>query len=239
MIHAIPQPTLPAIDPNAAATPGISAVAVLPQPGVPSRALAINLMRTDPGFATMTHHHGELDTTLYVIEGTMAFHCGTGLRESVAAGPGCLASIDPHAVHAEYNPDHSQPSLGITARDTQGMFIVPCEAPASAASHGITVLPPDTASATKSDAVLAPLGAHHLRVRRLALDRLSLERGVTLNAPSPGEAAVCVLSGTARIVDRGRSDAAEGAAGTWWFLEPGTHWAVEGDAELLVIRSDR
>ena len=243
MIHALSEPVLPVLDPNASAVPGIAAVRVLPCPGIPSSHLAINLMRTDPGWATTTHHHGELDTTLYVVRGTMAFHCGPGLRESVAARAGELASIDPHAVHAEYNPDADEASLGITARDTPGMFIVPSAPAEQTARTGITVVPPaSSSSATTID--FMPYGSHHLRVRRLALDRLTLSPGAHFTAPASAadETAICVLDGSARITGGAADKALDGHSGAWWYVEPGAHWSLSNQAataaaELLVIRS--
>lgn len=143
-IRALPIPSLPVADPNASASPGVSAVSVLPSAMAPTQYLAINIMRTDPNWSTMTHHHGALDTALYVMQGTMAFRCGAGMRTSVAVQAGELASIDPHAMHAEYNPDAAIANIGITARDMPGMFIVPCEAPphTGAETTGIAVVPP-------------------------------------------------------------------------------------------------
>ena len=65
--------------------PGISSIGVLPCAEAPTEHLNIRLVSTEPGAVTVVHHHGELDTTAYVLEGTMGFHCGPGLREVVAA----------------------------------------------------------------------------------------------------------------------------------------------------------
>jgi uncharacterized RmlC-like cupin family protein len=244
-IRALPEPMMPA-PANDGPYPGLAAVAVLPCPSAPTLHLAINLVHTEPDAVTVPHHHGELDTTLYVVRGTMAFHCGPGSRDSVGVKAGELAAIAPHAVHAEYNPDSRTASLGITARDTPGPFLFPCEKPehTPGGKTGITVIPPPqsaTTTATATDA-LGALGPHHLRVRRVALDRISLAPGAKF-APAgalPGEAALTVLGGAARILDAASTSHA--ASGSWWYLEPGTTWSLEnpaGDAtlEVLVVRS--
>jgi uncharacterized RmlC-like cupin family protein len=249
-IRALSNPSLPVADPNASSSPGVSAVAVLPCPLAPAQHLAVNIMRTDPKWSTMTHHHGALDTALYVMQGTMAFRCGPGMRTSVAVQAGELASIDPYAVHAEYNPDASVANIGITARDTPGMFIVPCEAPDPMEPHatGIAVVPRSTragksAPTDSGDDGLAPLGSQHLRVPRLALDRLTIAPGEAFEPATgaAGETAICVLGGEAGIVDVGKALKILATEGMWWFVETGTRWRLEGTggdhaAEVLVIR---
>ncbi len=257
-VRAIPVPPLPKrIDTGVRAPQmaGLSAVAVLPCETAPTRRLAVNILRTEPLAETMAHHHGELDTTLYVVRGTMAFHCGAGLRAGVSVRAGEFCFIEPHAVHAEHNPDAGEYSLGITARDTPGAFLFPCDAPGeSPQRNGILVVPPgaapvDTtpAGATAADtalAGLAPLSAHHVRARQVALDRVTVSAGGRFipAAPTRGETALTVLSGGARLREQDSPAVLEGGSGTWWYIEPGTGWSLENvrndkPAELLLIRS--
>jgi uncharacterized RmlC-like cupin family protein len=253
-MRAIPVPPLPKhIDTgvHAPQMAGLSAVAVLPCDTVPTKHLAVTVLRTEPGAETMPHHHGELDTMLYVARGTMAFHCGADMRADVSVRAGELCFIEPHAVHAEHNPDPVEYSLGITARDTPGAFLFPCDAPGETKDGrtGIVVAPPaaapvDTRPDNGDAPGLAPLSAHHVRARRVALDRLSVSPGGSFvpAGAAEGETALTVLKGKARLRDQAGSAALEGAQGAWWYIEPGTRWSLENVdrgvlAEVLLIRS--
>ena len=246
-VLSIPQmPT----NPNVPAIPGLSAVTLLPNAEVPTRHLAINLVRTEPLADSPTHHHGNLDTMLYVLQGTMAFHCGRGMRQDIRVEAGEFAFIEPHAAHAEYNPDPAEYSLGISVRDTPGAFLYPCDPPSETQPErsGIVVVPhtadPINAAPPGEGAEgFAPLSQHHLRARRVALDRLSLRAGDRF-APEEalaGETALLVIEGAARLSDESTAVTLEGAIGHWWYIEPGTRWSIENVAasitELLLIRS--
>ena len=247
-VLSIPQmPT----NPNVPAIPGLSAVTLLPNAEVPTRHLAINLVRTEPLADSPTHDHGKLDTMLYVLQGTMAFHCGRGMRQDIRVEAGEFAFIEPHAAHAEYDPDPAEYSLGISVRDTPGAFLYPCDPPSETQPErsGIVVVPhtadPINAAPPGEGAEgFAPLSQHHLRARRVALDRLTLAAGERI-APAEamaGETALLVLEGSARLRDEGASVTLEGASGHWWYIEPGTRWSIENVqadsiAELLLIRS--
>lgn len=246
-VLSIPQmPT----NPNVPAIPGLSAVTLLPNAEVPTRHLAINLVRTEPLADSPTHNHGNLDTMLYVLQGTMAFHCGRGMRQDIRVEAGEFAFIEPHAAHAEYNPDPAEYSLGISVRDTPGAFLYPCDPPSETQPErsGIVVVPhtadPINAAPPGEGAEgFAPLSQHHLRARRVALDRLSLRAGDRF-APEEalaGETALLVIEGAARLSDESTAVTLEGAIGHWWYIEPGTRWSIENVAasitELLLIRS--
>lgn len=89
-LRAIPIPAMPIekqrseINPGlsaiAGANPGISAVPILPSPMALTRHPSITQFATEPGGLSATHHHGELDTCVYVMCGTLGFKCGAGMR---------------------------------------------------------------------------------------------------------------------------------------------------------------
>jgi uncharacterized RmlC-like cupin family protein len=81
-----------------------------PTPGM-TRRLATHeagmwagVVDTEPGAASGWHHHGEHETTLYVVQGTMRLEFGPGGREMVEAGPGDFLRVPAGAVHRESNP---------------------------------------------------------------------------------------------------------------------------------------
>ena len=238
-------------NPNVPSIPGLSAVTLLPNAEVPTRHLAINLVRTEPHADSPTHNHGKLDTMLYVLRGTMAFRCGGGMKQDIRVGADEFAFIEPHAAHAEYNPDPAEYSLGISVRDTPGAFLYPCDPPSETQpDHSGIVVVPRTAVPVNAAPLgegaegLSPLSQHHLRARRVALDRLTLAAGERIAAEDAvtGETALLVLEGSARLRDEGTLETLDGASGRWWYIEPGTRFSIENVqadsiAELLLIRS--
>lgn len=230
-------------NPNVPSIPGLSAVTLLPNAEVTTRHLAINLVRTEPGADSPTHDHGRLDT--------MAFHCGRGMRQDIRVAADEFAFIEPHAAHAEYNPDRSDYSLGISVRDTPGAFLYPCDPPSETQPDhsGIVVVsrtagPVNAAPPGEGADGLVPLSNHHVRARRVALDRLTLAPGGLFEPADAvvGETVLLVLKGGACLRDESTLVALEGASGHWRYMEPGTRWSVANvkageNAELLLIRS--
>lgn len=257
-LRAIPVPELPdehelsKIEPGAMGTvganAGIVAVPILPGPQAFTRRLTIIQFSTEPGGLSATHHHGELDTGVYVIRGTIGFKCGVGMQDYVAMREGELGFIAPRAVHAENNPEAKGWSTGLSIRDTAGPSYFPCAAPVALPEGrtGLTVVPrPAQTSVTEpadSDSTLGALSTHHLRMRRTALDRIEIAPGQTYKAPfaTRGETALLGLAGRVRVGDG--ATVLEGREGGWWYLEDGTQWSVENPAldrvaEVLLIRS--
>jgi uncharacterized RmlC-like cupin family protein len=220
---------------------------VLPTEAVPTQSLAIGIVSTRPSHRAGVHHHGEMDTTGYVVKGTMRFHSGPGLRQYVDVNAGEYLFIEPYAVHAEENPDPASASRAIVVRDTLGPSMFPCEVPETTrdGGTGVTAIAP----APEGSALLAGEGrfsaiaAHRLETRRMALDRLVLPPGGAFEAPEPawGETAVTVLRGRGQIAGHDTPEGLECAADDWVYVEAGTCWsarnlATDAPAELLVAR---
>lgn len=62
------------------------------------------LVKTQPGMVSGWHHHGEYETTIYVVSGAMTLEFGPDGRDVVEARPGDFIYVGPHAVHRESNP---------------------------------------------------------------------------------------------------------------------------------------
>ena len=62
---------------------------------------------TEPGAVSGWHHHGDHDTTLYVVQRPDAARVRPGGEEVVEGGPGDFLRVPAGAVHRESNPgDH-------------------------------------------------------------------------------------------------------------------------------------
>ena len=50
------------------------------------------------------HHHGDHETSIYLVAGAMTIEFGPGGRESVELAPGDFCYVPPGKVHRESNP---------------------------------------------------------------------------------------------------------------------------------------
>ena len=81
-------------------TPGMRRRRAVEAPG-----LWAGLVHTEPRAASGWHHHGEHETSLFVVRGRMRLEFGPGGREVVEAGPGEFLHVPAGTVHRESNPD--------------------------------------------------------------------------------------------------------------------------------------
>src|SRR5512135_3173410 len=100
-----------------------------PTPGkVREQAIAVDglwsgLVRTEPGTTSGWHHHGEHDTSVYVVEGTVRVEFGPGGAEAVDAGPGDFLHIPRRVVHRETNAGSTTAQEVITRSGTGPLTI--------------------------------------------------------------------------------------------------------------------
>ncbi|HUG86350.1 MAG TPA: cupin domain-containing protein [Euzebya sp.] len=107
-----------------------------PTPGM-ARAVAIDAPRmwsgtvdTEPGAVSGWHHHGDHDTTIYVVSGRMRLQCGPAGEVVVEAGPGDFIHVPANAVHRESNPG-AEPSHAVLVRGGTGPPTTNVDGPAA------------------------------------------------------------------------------------------------------------
>ena len=86
------------------------------------------LVHTEPGAASGWHHHGEHETSLYVVSGRLRLSFGPGGAEQVEAGPGDFLHVPAGTVHREANPA-DEVSTAVIARAGRGAPTVNVEGP--------------------------------------------------------------------------------------------------------------
>ncbi|GAA1888626.1 cupin domain-containing protein [Lapillicoccus jejuensis] len=109
-----------------------------PTPGM-SREMALSTggmwsgtVDTEPGSVTGWHHHGEHETTLYIVSGTFRLESGPGGSHVVEARAGDFLHVPAGAVHRESNPA-DEPSRAVVVRCGSGVPTVNVEGPAPTA----------------------------------------------------------------------------------------------------------
>ncbi len=118
-IRVIPTADLVDADP----TPGMHR-----QRAVEADGLWSGVVHTDPGSTSGWHHHGDHQTSLYVVSGAMRLEFGPGGRSVADAGPGDFVHVPAGVVHRESNPTDA-PATAIIARAGTGVPTVNVDAP--------------------------------------------------------------------------------------------------------------
>ncbi|HSE70390.1 MAG TPA: cupin domain-containing protein [Nocardioidaceae bacterium] len=104
-------------------TPGVTREQAVAVEGLWS-GLAITQARTSSGW----HHHGEHETSIYVVDGALLLEFGPGGERAVEAGPGDFVHVPKHVVHRESNPADQESHLVVT-RSGHGPVTVNVDGP--------------------------------------------------------------------------------------------------------------
>lgn len=73
---------------------------------------------------TGPHHHGELETVIYVVRGRARFRWGDRLESVGEAGPGDFVYVPPYVPHQELNAKKDEPVEAVIVRSGQEPVVV-------------------------------------------------------------------------------------------------------------------
>ena len=93
------------LDPNTAQTPGMSRAAAINQARVGAQKIWAGTVKIDPNAKTGAHHHGELESVIYVVRGRARMRWGEQLEFTAEAQAGDFIFIPPFVPHQEINAD--------------------------------------------------------------------------------------------------------------------------------------
>jgi uncharacterized RmlC-like cupin family protein len=91
------------LDPNTAQTPGMTRAAAITRARMGAEKLWAGTVTIQPGAKTGAHHHGELESVIYVVKGRARMRWGERLEFLVEAGPGDFIYVPPYVPHQEIN----------------------------------------------------------------------------------------------------------------------------------------
>lgn len=105
-----------------------------PTPGmVREQAIAVDgmwsgLVRTEGHMTSGWHHHGDYETSIFVVAGALRVECGPGGAVVVEAGPGDFVHVPKGVIHREGNPEDEESHL-VVVRAGQGPAVVNVDDP--------------------------------------------------------------------------------------------------------------
>jgi uncharacterized RmlC-like cupin family protein len=94
-------------------------------PTTGSARLYSSIVTTAPGGKTRIHHHGECETSIYIVSGSARYTWGpTGLEHSMSAGAGDFVYIPAGEIHVEENASASEPLVVVLTRNCPDSHVV-------------------------------------------------------------------------------------------------------------------
>ncbi|BBG03231.1 MULTISPECIES: cupin domain-containing protein [Pseudonocardia] len=110
---------------DTAQTSGMSRREAVSGRTVGSRKLWTGETHVAPDTNSGDHHHGEAETSIYVVSGRprFVFHDGTG-EVVLQTEPGDYVFVPPYVPHREENPDPDNPAVVVISRSTQEGIVV-------------------------------------------------------------------------------------------------------------------
>lgn len=113
-------------DGGTAQTPGMTRVAGISAATAGSSGVWMGEVTAGAGFRSGAHHHGDVESAIYVIAGTIRMRWGEHLEHSVDASPGDFIFVPANTVHQEINIS-TERLVAILARGGQENIVVPVE----------------------------------------------------------------------------------------------------------------
>jgi uncharacterized RmlC-like cupin family protein len=82
-----------------------------------------------PGVESGAHHHGEVESAIYIISGRARFRYGNHLENAVEASAGDFIYVPAYIVHQELNASSQEPVHMIVSRGSQENVVVNVDIP--------------------------------------------------------------------------------------------------------------
>ncbi|HKT12411.1 MAG TPA: cupin domain-containing protein [Terriglobia bacterium] len=112
------------LDPNTPQTPGMTREAAITHARTGASKLWAGTVVVGPAVRSGAHHHGELETVIYIVSGHARFRWGDHLEYVAEAGPGDFVYVPPFVPHQEMNARSDQPVEGVVVRSGQEPIVV-------------------------------------------------------------------------------------------------------------------
>jgi uncharacterized RmlC-like cupin family protein len=112
------------LDANTAQTPGMSRAAAVNFARVGAQKIWAGTVHIHPDAKTGAHHHGELESVIYVVSGRARMRWGEALEFTAEAGPGDFIFVPPYVPHQEINASTDEELHCMLVRSGQSPVVV-------------------------------------------------------------------------------------------------------------------
>ncbi|MFE1598494.1 cupin domain-containing protein [Methylobacterium sp. ID0610] len=112
------------LDPNTAQTPGMFRQAAINHARVGAQKIWAGTVAIQPDAKTGVHHHGALESVIYVVRGRARMRWGERLEFTAEAGPGDFIYVPPYVPHQEINASPDEPLECVLVRSDNEAVVV-------------------------------------------------------------------------------------------------------------------
>jgi uncharacterized RmlC-like cupin family protein len=115
------------LDPNTPQTPGMDRAAAITHARTGANKLWAGTVTVHANAKTGPHHHGELESVIYVVSGRARMRWGERLEYFADAGPGDFIYVPPFVPHQEINASRDEALSCVIVRSGQEPVVVNLE----------------------------------------------------------------------------------------------------------------
>jgi uncharacterized RmlC-like cupin family protein len=112
------------LDPNTPQTPGMDRKAAINFARAGARKLWAGTVNISPNAKTGAHHHGPLESVIYVVRGKARMRWGERLEFVAEADPGDFIYVPPYVPHQEINASPSEPLECVLVRSDNEAVVI-------------------------------------------------------------------------------------------------------------------
>ncbi len=118
------------LDPNTPQTPGMEREGAIDAARAGAEKLWAGTAVIHPDAKTGPHHHGSLESVIYVVSGRARMRWGERLEFMAEAGPGDFIFVPPYVPHQEINASPDDSLSCVVVRSGQEPVVVNLDVPA-------------------------------------------------------------------------------------------------------------
>ena len=122
--HGVRVVTSERLDFNTPQTPGMTRAAAINRASSGAEKLWAGTVEIYPNAKTGAHHHGALESVIYVVRGKVRMRWGDQLEYVAEAGPGDFIYVPPYVPHQEINASRDEPLECVLVRSDQEPVVV-------------------------------------------------------------------------------------------------------------------
>ena len=112
------------LDSRTPQTPGMHREAAISRASAGAQKIWAGTVTIQPRAQTGAHHHGHLESVIYVLRGRARMRWGDPLEFASEAGPGDFIYVPPHVPHQEINASQDEPLNCVVVRSDQEPVVV-------------------------------------------------------------------------------------------------------------------
>jgi uncharacterized RmlC-like cupin family protein len=117
------------LDPNVPQTQGMARAAAINHARAGAEKIWAGTVKIHPKAKTGAHHHGPVESVIYVVKGKARMRWGDRLEYTAEAGPGDFIWVPPFVPHQEINASDDEPLECVLLRSGQQPVVVNLDLP--------------------------------------------------------------------------------------------------------------